>query len=209
MTAVDAVHRVALLLIDSEAEAQQLDSMLGMTQRMLDVANESLTREQGISAALSKSLDGKMAELKRAQEISHNEFAGAVDFSERIAELEAELRRRSKWHHRNCRKQIYDIGSSPCTCETEVAAELKAAREQIAALESKEVCNCPHDDSVLEGCPYCRIEAYEREWRPRLSRITIKDYWGGEPSAFELADVANEALAAIPEPPETAQEKPE
>ena len=30
--------------------------------------------------------------------------------------------------------------------------------EQIAALESKEVCTKPHDDHVIEGCPYCRLE---------------------------------------------------
>ncbi len=30
--------------------------------------------------------------------------------------------------------------------------------EQIAALESKEVCTKPHDDHVIDGCPYCRLE---------------------------------------------------
>lgn len=37
----------------------------------------------------------------------------------RISELELELRRRSTWHNPNCRKMVYDISSSPCTCEAE------------------------------------------------------------------------------------------
>ena len=37
-------------------------------------------------------------------------------------------------------------------------AENSDLHEQIAALESKEVCTKPHDDHVIEGCPYCRLE---------------------------------------------------
>jgi len=40
-------------------------------------------------------------------------------------------------------------------------SENKELHEQVAALESKEVCTAPHDDltfELLEGCPYCRIE---------------------------------------------------
>ncbi len=40
-----------------------------------------------------------------------------------------------------------------------ITTENTDLHEQVAALESKEVCTEPHDDSVLEGCPYCRIEA--------------------------------------------------
>ena len=39
-----------------------------------------------------------------------------------------------------------------------LTAENKDLHEQVAALESKEVCNRPHDDNIIEGCPYCRIE---------------------------------------------------
>lgn len=79
-----------------------------------------------------------------------------------------------------------------------LAESNRALREQIAALESKEVCNCPHDDWVIEGCPYCRIEAYEREWRPRLHGVCL------QPSNRDHVFArAQEALAAIP-----AQEKP-
>ena len=39
-----------------------------------------------------------------------------------------------------------------------LSAENSDLHEQIAALESKEVCAKPHDDHVIEGCPYCRLE---------------------------------------------------
>ena len=39
-----------------------------------------------------------------------------------------------------------------------VSAENGDLHEQIAALESKEVCTKPHDDHVIDGCPYCRLE---------------------------------------------------
>jgi len=42
---------------------------------------------------------------------------------------------------------------------TVLYCENKDLHEQVAALQSKEVCNLPHDDNVLEGCPYCRLEA--------------------------------------------------
>ena len=74
-----------------------------------------------------------------------------------IAELETELKG-------------YEIEKTAWkTKAVSLKAELKAAREQIAALESKEVCNCPHDDSVLEGCPYCRIEAYKRLYEQKFT----------------------------------------
>ena len=38
-------------------------------------------------------------------------------------------------------------------------AENRDLHEQVAALQSKEVCNAPHNDDLLEGCPYCRLEA--------------------------------------------------
>ena len=51
MTAVDAVHRAALLLIECEAERNALA--------------HALARERDVVAAVSKSLDDKIAELKR------------------------------------------------------------------------------------------------------------------------------------------------
>ncbi|KKK69922.1 hypothetical protein LCGC14_2929230, partial [marine sediment metagenome] len=39
-----------------------------------------------------------------------------------------------------------------------ITTENTDLHEQVAALESKEVCTEPHNDSVLEGCPYCRIQ---------------------------------------------------
>ena len=47
-------------------------------------------------------------------------------------------------------------------------------KEQVAALESKEVCNAPHDDDVIEGCPYCRVEtltAEIEEWREIVGKV--------------------------------------
>ena len=43
-------------------------------------------------------------------------------------------------------------------------AEIVGLHEQVAALESKEVCNAPHDDSVIEGCPYCEIERLQDKY---------------------------------------------
>lgn len=48
--------------------------------------------------------------------------------------------------------------------------ENKILHEQIAALESKEVCNLPHDDTIIEGCVYCKLEA---------ARIEILELRGG------------------------------
>ena len=48
-----------------------------------------------------------------------------------------------------------------CYLDAEVerlSAENSDLHEQIAALESKEVCTKPHDDHVIDGCPYCRLE---------------------------------------------------
>lgn len=41
----------------------------------------------------------------------------------------------------------------------DILYENKILHEQIAALESKEVCNLPHDDGIIEGCVYCKLEA--------------------------------------------------
>ena len=46
--------------------------------------------------------------------------------------------------------------------------------EQVAALESKEVCNAPHEDSVIEGCPYCRLESEDyrvAQWVTKYSKL--------------------------------------
>jgi len=51
-----------------------------------------------------------------------------------------------------------------------LTAENKDLHAQVAALESKEVCNVAHDDSVIEGCPWCKIErsqAEAKEWKIR------------------------------------------
>jgi len=37
-------------------------------------------------------------------------------------------------------------------------AEVKDLYEQVAFLESKEVCTLPHNDFIIDGCPYCRFE---------------------------------------------------
>ncbi len=40
--------------------------------------------------------------------------------------------------------------------------ENKTLHEEVAALESREVCTMPHADRVIVGCPVCRIEEMER-----------------------------------------------
>jgi len=50
----------------------------------------------------------------------------------RNATLAAELRRRSEWHHPACRKLMYDIGSSPCTCEQEYKSENATLTAELA-----------------------------------------------------------------------------
>ena len=60
------------------------------------------------------------------------------DLADKISELEKEIQRRGKWHHPACRKLMYDLYSSPCTCEKEYCdekRELISAREKIKDLE--------------------------------------------------------------------------
>ena len=45
--------------------------------------------------------------------------------------------------------------TGPLTDKDQRIVELLA---QVAFLEAKEVCYKPHDDDVIEGCPYCEIE---------------------------------------------------
>lgn len=46
-----------------------------------------------------------------------------------------------------------------------MVAENVDLHEQMAVLQSKEVCTKPHDDDVIEGCQYCRIERLSAEVR--------------------------------------------
>ena len=81
-------------------------------------------------------------------------------------------------------------------------------REQIAALESKEVCTQPHDDDVIEGCPYCKIEALQKQYASLLEDYdnkidaldqeqndhleTIDERGGAEELATQLANFVGE-----------------
>ena len=51
----------------------------------------------------------------------------------------------------------------PMTGISEFANENKDLHEQVAALESREVCTQPHDDEVIAGCPYCEIERLRKQ----------------------------------------------
>ena len=62
-------------------------------------------------------------------------------------------------HEKNILSVLKDVDLIEALDELERSyTEVKDLHEQVAALESKEVCTEPHDDSVLDGCPYCRIE---------------------------------------------------
>ena len=50
-------------------------------------------------------------------------------------------------------------------------------REQVAALESKEVCTQPHDDDALEGCPYCKIEEFRKDVTKRMACKHLPSSW--------------------------------
>lgn len=60
--------------------------------------------------------------------------------------------------------------------------------EQVAALQSKEVCGAAHDDDLIADCPWCKLEAVERflvgDLRPPLN----------DPKAVQLA---HESAAAV------------
>ena len=56
----------------------------------------------------------------------------------------------------------WDTASELLATARIAANEIVSLREEVAALESKEVCTAPHDDSVIEGCPYCEIERLRR-----------------------------------------------
>ena len=62
----------------------------------------------------------------------HHASDALTQKDKQIAELEAELRRRSEWHHPACRKLMYDIGSSPCTCEQEYKSENATLTAELA-----------------------------------------------------------------------------
>ncbi|KKK53379.1 hypothetical protein LCGC14_3095370, partial [marine sediment metagenome] len=49
--------------------------------------------------------------------------------------------------------------------------------EQVAALESKEVCTQPHDDDALEGCPYCKIEEFRKDVTKRMACKHLPSSW--------------------------------
>ncbi len=45
--------------------------------------------------------------------------------------------------------------------------ENKDLHEQLAFEQSKEVCTAPHDDDVIDGCPWCKIEELTRQLAER------------------------------------------
>jgi len=56
---------------------------------------------------------------------------------DKVRALEAELRHRSTWHHPACRKLMYDIGSSPCTCESEFNYTVEALGKERDELKAE------------------------------------------------------------------------
>ena len=73
----------------------------------------------------------------------------------------------------------------------ETEKEVIDLKEQVAALESKEVCNCPHDDDVIEGCPYCRIEELNASIDRHMTRLQL------EQSRTEQLSAENIVMKAI------------
>ena len=55
--------------------------------------------------------------------------------------------------------------------------EVVNLKEQVAALESKEVCTQPHDDDVIEGCPYCKIEEFRKDVTKRMACKHLPSAW--------------------------------
>ena len=51
-------------------------------------------------------------------------------------------------------------------------ASNKDLHEQVAFLESREVCTMPHEDIEMYGCPYCHIEKI----MDQLRRITGEQF---------------------------------
>lgn len=82
-----------------------------------------------------------------------------LDAFARFADLEPK--------HKLCARQIR---KSIDTMEA-MHQENKELHEQVAVLQSKEVCTAPHDDSIIDGCPYCRLEALLKE-NKRLTLAT-------------------------------------
>ena len=64
-------------------------------------------------------------------------------------------------------------------CDGLLTAEARILdlREQVAALESKEVCTQPHDDIVIEGCPYCKIEEFQKDVAKRMACKHLPSSW--------------------------------
>lgn len=79
-----------------------------------------------------------------------------------------------------------------------LAARLAEALERAAAAESKEVCAVPHDDEVLEFCPYCKLEAARRDIskaRRLLRRMSVAgSYIRREAEEYEFSDGMGVAL---------------
>lgn len=80
--------------------------------------------------------------------------------------------------------------------------ENKELHEQVAVLQSKEVCIEPHEDSIIDGCPYCRLEALLKR-QELLEKVVdtneivmnypdIREFLGSETS--QIVDRARAAL---------------
>ncbi len=201
MTALDAVHRVALLLVDCEAR---------------------LERERRISVGISKALGGKMGELKRERKLRIDsqaecgaiaqleiELAGTEDAlalaivsrdkaHKQIAELEAELDKFHEWKSEQAaritfmdfaEKRLAELKAEVLKWkglyESHLTA-LKAARDEVQE-RYKQLIKAREQIAALTF-------ALERECRPFLELI----YESGGAEWDQVPQI----LAAIPEPEE-------
>ena len=87
------------------------------------------------------------------KKVVHAAEACARKHQERAEALSADVETKEL-----ARKAALKTVDSLTASKAALFAENKALHEQVAALESKEVCAKPHDDHVIEGCPYCRLE---------------------------------------------------
>ena len=81
-------------------------------------------------------------------------------------------------HEKNVLSVLKDVDLIEVLDELERSyAEVRGLKEQVAFLESKEVCTQPHDDDVIEGCPYCKIEEFQKDVTKRMACKHLPSAW--------------------------------
>lgn len=98
---------------------------------------------------LRRQLKKAVRKLDQAEHARQSTFKSMKQVAARVDELKDEITDQRHMIH-----ALTESGDK----ERKKVVDLK---EQVAELELKEVCAAPHNNSIIDGCPYCRLEELE------------------------------------------------